>query len=184
MTKDHQNNHTSAGDMEDDVVFEEEASDVSGFKSKSDGKLRKELKQAQKEAREYLEGWQRTKADLINFKRESEHTRQQTAQYAASDLIMQLLPVVDSFEMALTHVDDEGVRHIYNQLLGVLKQNGVVQDNPEGEHFDPNRHDSIEQVQVENKNKDNTIVEVVQKGYTLHNKILRPARVKVGTYES
>lgn len=172
------------GNNEEDIVVEEEDVEQSGFKSKSDTKLRKELKQAQKDAREYLEGWQRAKADLINFKRESESSREQTAKFATSDLIMQLLPVIDSFEMALAHTDDEGVRHIYTQLLSVLKQNAVEQDNPEGKQFNPNRHDSIEQIQVENKKQDGTIVEVVQKGYTVHDKILRPARVKVGTFTS
>lgn len=174
------------GDTQDeDIVFEdEEDTEVSGFKGKSEQKLRAELKACLKEKQEYLEGWQRAKADLVNYKREAEKSRQGFAKFATEDLILQILPVLDSFDVALKHTDDSGVEQIYRQLLSVLKANRVEQIDPAGEAFDPVQHDSVGVVKAKNKNEDGTIVETVQKGYTLAGKLIRPAKVTVGEYKN
>ena len=115
--------------------------------------------------------------------------------YANSDLILQIIPVLDSFEMALKNVDEtdenlsagkaglqvwsQGVKHIYAQLLSVLENNGVKQINPSNEEFNHELHTSVESVKVDELESKNIIVEVVQKGYSLNNKIIREAKVKV-----
>lgn len=172
-------------EQNNDVEFidDEEAAEKSSFQPKDTKKLRNELKACQKERQEYLEGWQRAKADLINFKRESEKQASVRAAFAVEDFIFQLLPVVDSFELALAHAKDEGVAHIYRQLVTLLKSNGVEQVDPLGKTFDPTQHESVATEIVENKKDDGTIVKVVQKGYTIHGKLIRPARVHVGTLE-
>jgi len=154
-----------------DIVLEEEEVSI-GFKGKSEKKLREELKSANTERREYLEGWQRAKADLINFKRESTGMQEKFTKFASEDLIHDILPVLDSFEMAVTH-KEEGAERIHKQLLGILKKSGLEEISPMGEKFDTKFHEAI-------GGEGEKIVEVVKKGYTLHDKIIRPAQVKLG----
>lgn len=170
-------------DIDMEFVPEEDPSTSSGFRTKDAQELRKETKKALKKAKEYLDGWQRAKADLINFKRESEEGKKDFARFANQDFIQELLPVIDSFEMALSHIDDKGVEQIRSQLLSVLKSRGVEQVSVGGEAFDPTQHDSIETVVVDTKKDDGKIIEVVQTGYTLHGKVIRAPKVKVGKYE-
>jgi len=174
-----------------DIVSEDETS-TSGFKGKSEKKLREELKICQKEKQEYLEGWQRAKADLINFKREAETSRTSFARFATEDLIAELLPVLDSFRMAFSHKPPDGdgsdwlkgMEHVYKQLLAVLEGRGVRQIDPTGNPFNPQEHDSVATVPVTEKSEDGTVVETVQLGYALNDKIIRAAKVKVGEFEN
>jgi len=151
--------------------------------------LREKLKKATEEKQEYLTGWQRAKADLINARKEFGEQKTELLKYANSDLILQIIPVLDSFEMALKNVDEtdeklkdwsQGVQHIYSQLLSILENNGIKQINPLNEEFNHEAHISVESVKVDEKDSENIIVEVVQKGYELNGKIIREARVKVG----
>lgn len=154
-------------------------------------KLREKLKECQKEKQEYLDGWQRAKADLINERRDAEKRQGEFVKFANEGLVMQILPVVDSFEMAMKEkvwemADKnwrEGMLNIYDQLTAILKDNAVEQFDPKGEVFNPARHDSIETVETGNENEDNVIAEVLQKGFTLHGRVIRPARVKVAQYK-
>ncbi|MBX4197803.1 nucleotide exchange factor GrpE [Candidatus Parcubacteria bacterium] len=151
--------------------------------------LRVKLKKALAEKQEYLDGWQRAKADFINSRKRDEETRKAMMKFAAEDLVLQIVPVLDSFTMAFNNkeawekVDKNwriGVEHIYSQLLGVLQQNGFSEFNPMGETFDPMKHNAVETVPVTEKEKNHKVVEVLQKGYILHGKIIRPASVKIG----
>ena len=101
--------------------------------------------------------------------------------FANSNLVIQLMPVLDSFELSLPHGNKE-LEVIYKQLLAILKVNDLTQDFPVGEKFDPRFHESIGTVPVENKEDDHKILEVIQKGYILSGKIIRPAKVKIGEY--
>ena len=167
----------------DDITIEDESGTDSFGRTKKEKDLRAKLQKAEGEAKEYLEGWQRAKADLVNFKREAEQGRERTVKLATDDLIERLTPVLDSFDMALQHIDDAGVSQIHKQLVDVLQSQGLQITKPEGETFDPNLHESVETVQVDDKNADNTIVAVIQTGYTLHDKILRAPKVKVGEFK-
>jgi molecular chaperone GrpE len=184
-----------AGDSDevqyDDVTMEGEETPMSGFKGKDEKKLREELKQCQKDKQEYLAGWQRAKADLINFKREAEEEKKRFARFATEDFIQELLPAVDSFDMAFRDTATwekadpnwrKGVEYIYAQLLSTLEAHGVKQLNPLGEPFDPTTQDSIGSTAVTDKSKDGTVVEVVQKGYELGGKIIRASKVHVGEF--
>lgn len=179
----------------DDITFEEEQEDEgrARLKGKSEKKLREELKKTQQERHEYLEGWQRAKADLVNFKREVETERSRATTYAIQDLLHDLLPVMDSFEMAFKDKErweraDEGwrkgVEYIYAQLLSILENREVKQINPLGESFDPTQHDSIEVVAVDEKEDDGTVVDVIQRGYMLGERLIRAPKVRVGAYKS
>ena len=175
---------------EDDVIFEseEDLSDTDVVK-----KLRNRLKQTTSEKQEYLDGWQRAKADLVNVKREFGEDKTKFIEFAKMDLVSQLIPVLDSFEMAFCgndKIQEEiiqewlvGMRHIYSQLISVLRENGVEQSESLGEKFDHNFHTSVGVVKVEDEKADGIITEVVQKGYSLNGVIIRSANVKVGEFE-
>ena len=154
-------------------------------------KLREKLKVCEKERQEYLDGWQRARADHINDRKDLEKQKAEFIKFANEGLIMQVLPVVDSFEMAMKERAWEstdknwrdGMLNVYNQLLAVLKDNKMEQIDPKEETFDPKYHDSIGTVETKDKDEDNVVVEVLQKGYILEGKVIRPARVKVGQYK-
>lgn len=148
--------------------------------------LRDKLKEKETEAAEYLDSLQRLQADFMNYKKRMLREQTEFSQAASKDLILELIPVVDNLERALRASKNagdskslsKGVEMVYTQLLGVLKKAGVSAIEPHGEEFDPMCHEAVMQV-VSNKHKDDTVVEVLQKGYLLKGKLLRPASVKV-----
>lgn len=150
-------------------------------------KLKDELKKCKKEKQEYLDGWQRARADYANLKVEEEKKRADIAEFTKEDIILSFLPVLDSFDMAMASADWEkvdknwrvGVENIYNQLFSIFKGNGVFVIEETGVLFNPEFHQSIETVETKNKKDDGKIAEVVSKGYKMNSRILRPARVKI-----
>ena len=154
-------------------------------------KLREKLKICTKEKQEYLDGWQRTKADYMNSKKEEELRRKDIMKYASERLVDDLIPVLQSFDMAFVNkelwekVDKNwrvGVEYIYSQFRNVLETNGLKEVNPLGLKFDPNRDEALEHVPVEDESKDHVVMEVVQKGYELNGKLIKAPRVKVGEF--
>ncbi len=175
-------------DMEGDVVFEDEEMGNGPAAMK---RLRERLKTAVKEKQEYLEGWQRAKADLVNVKREHEDARARMMHMGKSAMIEDLLSVADSFDMAFGNkeawekVEPEwrtGVEYIYAQFSRVLDDHGISVINPLGEHFDPTKHEAVEMVPVDTEAEDGVVIAVLSKGYLFDGKVLRAARVKVGEY--
>ncbi len=171
----------------EDIVFEE--SDIPQDKIK---KIKSKLDKCLSENKENLLGWQRTRADFVNAKKENEKKVRESSSYAKANLIEEMLPVADSFEMAFADkeawekVDKNwriGVEYIYSQLISIFESNGVKQINPLGDKFDHNLHASIEIVETDNKKEDGIIVGVVQKGYELNGRVLREAKVKVAQYK-
>ncbi|HAO64875.1 TPA: nucleotide exchange factor GrpE [Candidatus Taylorbacteria bacterium] len=176
----------------DDVVFEDEDGEGSTLNSAAKIKqLREKLKKSDAERMEYLSGWQRAKADLVNARKRDEEDKKSFVKYANEDLIGEILTVLDSFDMAFANkeawekVDKNwrmGVGYIYSQLLSTLDRFNLKVVNPAGQKFDPNHHVSIENVSVTDKTQDGMIVDVVQKGYELNGKVIRAPKVKVGEF--
>ncbi len=186
MNDEEKNENMNKDVEQDDVVFEEEGEGL--LPAQKIKKLREELKKALKEKEEYLAGWQRAKADFVNLKREEEKNRLELMKFANKDLIMEILSVADSFDMAFMNKDawekvDQnwrtGVEYIYGQLVSILEQNDVKQLNPLGETFDPNIHTSIESVHAEKPEDDHKIMAVIQKGYMMHGTLIRSPKVRV-----
>lgn len=172
--------------MYDDVVMED--SETADLKIK---KIKEKLNKCLKENKENLLGWQRSRADFVNAKKENEEKVRESFSYAVGGLIEELLPVIDSFDMAFSNKDtwekvDKnwriGVEYIYSQLVSILESNGLKQLNPVGEKFNPNFHTSVEIVDTDKKKEDNSIIDVVQKGYEYNSKVIRAAKVKVAHY--
>ncbi len=174
-----------ADTLDDSVIAEENA--LEAVK-----KLKEKLKNSEKERMEYLTGWQRAKADLVNARKRDEADRQEFMKFANERLIDGLLPVLESFDMAIGNkevwekVDKNwrvGVEYIYTQLKKVLADSGLVEINPLGEKFDINRDEATEYVPVETEGDDHKVVAVLQKGYTLNGRPMRPPKVKVGEWK-
>jgi len=143
-------------------------------------KLREDLKKCEMERKEYLEGWQRAKADFINYKNEEGKRFEDMARFVTGGLIQELLPVLDSFDLALGHglpkEVERGVLLIRSQFEDILKKRGLETIKIElGEEFNPEKHESIGE--VESTIPQGRVAEVVQRGYLFRERVLRPARV-------
>ncbi|MEK7109172.1 MAG: nucleotide exchange factor GrpE [Patescibacteria group bacterium] len=153
-------------------------------------RLRERLKKAVEEKQEYLEGWQRARADFANFKREEAGIHQDKEARLRADFAEALLPALDAFEMAFKTKWYEsaslewkgGVMSIYRELVRSLDRFGVKLFTPLGEPFDPARHEAVREVPVEDKKQDHTVVSVERSGYSVGDTIIRPAQVTVGNH--
>ncbi len=139
----------------------------------------------QKKADEYLDGWQRSKADFTNYKKRQVDLMSDFKKYSQTEFILEILPVLDSFNQALKYIPEEekksnwvmGMLGIKMQFDKFLQEHGVEEIKSIGEKFDPNLHEGIGV--EESDEKSNTIIEEVQKGYTLNNRVIRAAKVKI-----
>lgn len=128
----------------------------------------------------------RAQADFDNFRRRTQKEKEELAQYASLKLVNQLLPVVDNFQRALQTSGEsseggtfaKGVEMIYRQLFEVLENEGLKKMEPVGQPFDPEHHQAIMAVESD-EHEEGIVVEVVQPGYWLKDKVIRPAMVKV-----
>lgn len=124
---------------------------------------------------EVTEKWKRALADYQNLLKRTEEEKQQLALVVKALVLAELLPVADSLEKA-AESEEEGYTHIYNQLLTLFSNLGVTSIGKVGEEFDPTLHEAVD---TSVGKEENRVTEVVQTGYRLNNKILRPAQVVV-----
>jgi len=144
------------------------------------------LREKEAEKEQVLEKLQRAKADFANYKKRVEKARFQDKIRAQEEIILELLPVLDNFERALAvefsskEVEKfgQGVDMIFKQIKKILAQKGLEEIPAEGKPFDPQIHEAVERVYDENKGED-IVVEVIQKGYKIDDRVLRPSMVKV-----
>jgi molecular chaperone GrpE len=135
---------------------------------------------------EYLDGWQRARAELDNFRRRQEAHSEEDRLRVKKELARGLLSLADNFEAIVSHRPDnlldnpwaEGVLHVARQLRQVLEDFEVKPIKAEGRPFDPAHHDAVGSVK-QAKTAPGQVVEVVQSGYTFRGEVLRPAKVKV-----
>jgi molecular chaperone GrpE len=144
------------------------------------------LAECQKQKEEYLAGWQRARADLLNYKKEEIERIGELLKLASQEFSLKLLPVLDNFETAEKVIPKElkedgnfkGLLMIKAQLQDFLKNQGLEEIKSIGESFDPNFHEVVEEAEIKDK-ASGLIVEEVQKGYKIGNRLLRPAKVKI-----
>lgn len=145
-------------------------------------KLKDALKKCETERKEYLEGWQRAKADHINYRKDEGKRFEDMAQFVTAGLVREILPVLDSFDLALSHElpkeVEKGMLLIRSQLEDILQKRGFNEiEVKEGDEFSPEKHESIGE--VESKEPEGKVAEIVQRGYLFREKVLRPARVRI-----
>ncbi|WP_093691565.1 nucleotide exchange factor GrpE [Sporolituus thermophilus] len=133
---------------------------------------------------ETMERLKRLQADFDNFRRRTRQEKEDLAKVVTEGIVLQLLPVLDNFERALTTATEDaaalraGVEMIYRQFIQALEKMGVQPIEAAGAVFDPQYHEAIMRVEDPDR-RDNTVVEVLQKGYMVHGKVIRPSMVKV-----
>jgi molecular chaperone GrpE len=140
-----------------------------------------ELLAKARERDEYLALAQRTQADFENFRKRKLREVSEAEGRGVARLAKELLPALDSLELALKHLDDEsaeGVRSVHNEFAAALARAGIEGFSPEGEPFDPNEHEAMSKRAVEGA-KPGTVADVFQRGYRVNGTVLRPARVVV-----
>ncbi len=145
--------------------------------------LEKQLAEAQSQAAEYKDGWQRALADFQNYKRRVDAESMDTYQNAVGNIVKRYLPIIDDLERALEHrpadlVWVDGVELIYRKLQSILETECLTRIEAEGQMFDPNFHEAIVQEPAEGV-ESGRIIAVVQNGYMLGDKVIRPAQVRV-----
>ncbi|HEY4504193.1 MAG TPA: nucleotide exchange factor GrpE [Candidatus Paceibacterota bacterium] len=145
-------------------------------------KLKDKLKVCEQERGGYLDGWQRSKADYANFKKEILEREREVANKVRAGMVADLFPVLDSMEQAKAWVKNLGP--IEAQLGKVLLGFGLEKIGTVGEGFDTSRHEALEVVEVAEPEKDNIIVELVNHGYSMAGKVLKPAKVRVGVFKT
>lgn len=175
---------------EEDVELLEESKEL-----ENDTKLNKEMLKLEEEittlteANKKLESQVKlSQAELINYRRRKDEEVANTLKYANQDIISDILPIIDNFERAL-NVDESklteefkkylvGFKMMYENLKVILKNYGVEEINRVGEVFDPNLEQALLTDTVEDK-EDEVVLEVLQKGYKLKDRVIRPASVKI-----
>lgn len=146
-----------------------------------------ELAKLKQERDEYLAGWQRAKADFINYKKDELNRMEKVAKYGEEELMRELVTILDSFDLGINAMEREGkvekgIYMIRAQMEDVLKRYGLAKiPVKRGDMFDPAMHESI--VEVESDSPPGTVVEEIEPGYILHEKLIRPARVKVAKHK-
>ena len=169
----------------EEATVAEEAAEVVEEASELEA-LRQELEEAKAQAAEYLDGWQRARAEFANYKKRNEQERQELFKLANTTLITRLLPIFDDFERAfqtlprnllsLTWID--GVALIYRKLQAILEAEGLALMETEGQSFDPLVHEAVT-YEESAEHQEGQIIGEVQRGYKLGDRVLRPALVRV-----
>lgn len=124
--------------------------------------------------------WKRALADYQNLEKRVSQGQNEFVKFANASLIDKLLTILDDLERALAHTQDKGLKLIVNQFKNVLESEGVAQVQAINQPFNPETMDATDMV----PGKKNTVIKVIAKGYTLNDKVLRPAKVQVGSGQS
>lgn len=175
--------------LTDDVEFVQSTEDGDELPSNQKvKKLQEKIKALEKEKAEYLDGWQRARADYANLQKTTDEDKKRLRSIIEENFITEILPVVDSFGMAMNNketwekVDPNwrtGVEYIHGQLMSVLKDHNLESFGKVGDMFDPMLHEAVSDTETDDTTLDHTIASVLQQGYKLMDNVLRAARVSI-----
>jgi len=184
------------GDEDDRYVLEDDGSSVADIEHEMELAAKEAVESTTPEGdqtpsalrvenEELRDRYMRTLADYENYRKRADREKQDFFKYAMAGVLKDLLPVLDNFDRALEHAEEgddfhKGVALIYKQLFDGLQRHGVKVIDEAGVHFNPNIHEAV----VTEENPDvpsHTVTMILQKGYFLHDRLLRPAMVKVAT---
>lgn len=148
---------------------------------KKESKEKKKYDLEDEKIKELTETTQRIQAEFENYKKRCEKQNNDFRNFAEAELIKELLPILDNFELSLTHKDKDdfvkGIDMVYAQLFSLLEKKGLKPIKALNEKFDPALHEAL---LTEKSDKDGIVIEELQKGYFLNDKVLRHSKVKVG----
>jgi molecular chaperone GrpE len=195
--KENEDIHEDLGTVSEDMFDETELEDLEENSKDTIKLLKTKLKESEKEKMEHLENLHRAKAEFLNAKKRLEEEKVSNREKAVVKHIEKLLPLCDSFYMAMSNKEDwetapstwkKGIDGIVNQLQSLMKSYGVTEMNPLGEVFDPEKHEVLTSTEVDTEEAHNTVVGVIQNGFTRtvndKSSVIRPARVIVGEFKT
>ena len=147
--------------------------------------MSKEIKKLEAKCDEYLNGWQRAQADYNNLKKESDKRLSEVKEYVQADMILNFISIYDHFKLALEHIPDDkkkddalsGLLHIKNDFKELLKKFNIKEIETLGKEFNPEMHEAISQEKSDEK--ENIIIKELKSGYTMNEKVSKPAQVVV-----
>ncbi|MGE6227555.1 nucleotide exchange factor GrpE [Paenibacillus chitinolyticus] len=180
------NPDTNAAEAEKATYDAEQAEAAEAAAPETEGATNAELDELRKAAEDSQQRLLRAQADFDNFRRRTRQEKEEFAKYASLKLIEQMLPVIDNFDRALVSSREtqdfealtKGIEMVYRQLEQVMTQEGLTPIEAVGQPFNPEFHQAIMQVES-NEHEEGIVVEEVQKGYMLKDKVIRPSMVKV-----
>jgi molecular chaperone GrpE len=179
--------HSLATEAEEQAHLEDVVPEAAEAKDETGESMEQQLLKAQDTIKDYWDQMMRLRAEIDNNRKRAERDVENAHKYALKSFVENLLPVIDSMEMGQTAATAdnatlesirEGAELTIGMLVQVLEKNGLEQVDPLGEKFDPERHQAISMIDVESA-ESNTVVEVMQKGFLLNDRLVRPAMVVV-----
>ncbi len=179
--------HAIATEADEQAQLEDVVPEAVADESEADESVEMQLTKARETIKDYWDQMMRLRAEIDNNRKRAERDIESAHKYALKNFVENLLPVIDSMEMGQTAASAdnatlesirEGTALTTNMLIQVLEKNGLEQIDPVGEIFDPEKHQAISMIEVEGA-KTNTIVNVMQKGFLLNDRLVRPAMVVV-----
>ncbi len=197
-TKEENAERAQTGSTEKDVALEQKSDKTSGRKKRKKPKEARisdkelgELKEKAALADQYFDRLARLQAEFENFRKRKEKERIALIKFATEGLVCELVPILSNFERALAAAEKvtdakrfaEGVKLIFKQLKKVLKDRGIEEICPLNAPFDPYKHEAVERV-VTDEHPEGHVVEVLQTGYALNDRVLQPAAVKVAASQA
>ncbi len=168
---------------------DQEATDTSSEQEEQEAEEQKNpLQQKQEEYQELYDKHLRLYSEFENFRRRSRKETADAKEKGRSDMVLAVLPVIDDFERALSSINEsteskdvyEGVELIYNKFKNILSEQGLQEMQPVGETFDPDYHEAMTKMQAPSEDQKGKVIDVVEKGYMLNDRIVRHAKVVVG----
>jgi len=182
-TENKEHNPESSGEEQQD---NSDASAVEG--SVSADKVVDEGRIANEKLAEMQDRYLRLSAEFDNYRKRTLREKMDLSKYATEDLFKKIIPIMDDFDRALAHMSNatdtvamkEGIDLIYSKFAEFLKQNGIKEIETLNENFNVDLHDAVAKVQVEDEQKKGKVVDIIQKGYYLQDKVLRHSKVVVG----
>jgi len=177
-----------ATDKKDAKAKAKETKSKNPLKRRKANKTKEELENTKVELAEAKDKYLRLFAEFDNYKKRSIKEKLETMKNAAQDTIQALLPILDDFDRAKKSADDEnsteqfseGVQLVYNKIHGVLGNKGLKEMESTGLAFDPELHEAITKISAPNEDMKGKVIDTIEKGYFLNDKIIRHAKVVVG----
>lgn len=174
--------------MEEEQITKEEVKENKKGKKEKKNKYEEEILELQNKNKELEDKLIRNQAEMINYRKRKDEETSKLLEYSNEEIVKDILPILDNFEHAINmdddNLDDEvskflsGFKIIYCNLIETLKKYDVCIIDPIDEEFDPNYHNAV-MTEQNNEKADNIVTDVMQKGYMLKNRVIRPAMVKV-----
>jgi molecular chaperone GrpE len=193
MKKDHKDHVNGAAEnehvnMDDEKLFDFDKADAAEANEKSASESNEQVAELQAAVQELKDKHLRLLAEFDNYKKRTMRERLELMNSASKDVMVSLLPVLDDFDRAKKSADDpsnaevfsEGVTLVYSRLHNILQNMGLKAINSTGEAFDVELHEAITEIPVPDENMKGKVIDTLEKGYTLNDKIIRHAKVVVG----